>query len=56
MRTREDFPVESWSDRPWAVVWDPQGFREPGCETGPGNCRDSVFGGRVHPLLHEPHR
>ena len=33
MRLREAFHVESWPDRPWAIVWDPQGFREPGCET-----------------------
>lgn len=33
MRYPDDFHVEYWLDRPWAIVWDPHGFREPGSET-----------------------
>ncbi len=33
MKRSHDFHVEYCIDRPWATVWDPWGFREPGCET-----------------------
>lgn len=33
MRRNQDFHVEYCADRPGATVWDPLGFREPGCET-----------------------
>jgi hypothetical protein len=32
MRSSDGFTVEYESDRPWARVWHPQGFSDPGCE------------------------
>ena len=32
MSASDDFTVEYWPDRPWARVWHPQGFADPGCE------------------------
>ncbi len=31
-RSVEQFTVEVDADRPWVTVWDPQGFRDEGCQ------------------------